>query len=272
MGHEVDCVGGIPVCFIEDEMPRHPGWLSAKNALLWTRKHLYYKKLGMPFRVVRSIGDFMRIPYQKFWFKPSVSHCIDTKLKRAWVTDRMGFAVSSDILWERHDTYVAQEAMPSDEQVWAMTLWDSSGEGKVLWYSTEKIHATDHPMMEEIDRSAIEVGKKLGLRRWMAFMEFCVTPQGVSFLDLNARLPGDDDWHEFVYRHICGRGLGLDIAIMMTRDRLPPRVRSDNIVLEAEWDGSPVASNQKVWDYSDCYKEKPMLTFTKKGVDTKIGR
>ena len=252
------------VCFVENEMPRFPGWLTVKQALLWTRKHLYYRKLGIHFRKVRSVGDFLCVPYEKFWIKPSESHYIDKKFKRALVRDKIGFLTESPIMWEDHKTYVAQEPIPSEEQAWVMSLWDSHGLCRILWYSTERVHATHHPAESSINHAAQDVGRRLGLRRWMAFMEFCVSGVSAKFLDLNPRLPGDDDWHELVYAHLSGRSLGADIATMMLDDALPPCVKSENVVLESEWDGRPISENQRLWEYGDGYKQKPVLTFTKK--------
>lgn len=263
-GCRVDAHDGPAVCFIENEMPRFPGWLTTRHALLWTRKHLYYKKLGVPFRTVRSLGDFLSVPYGKFWFKPSESHYIEGKFRRALVDNKVEFLARSPIMWENHRAYVAQEPIPSEEQVWVMSLWDSHGSYRALWYSTEKIHATGHPADRVIDHAVRDIGIKLGLRGWMAFMEFCVSREGIDFLDLNPRLPGDDDWHELVYEHLTGRSLGRDIATMMLDDVLPPTIKSNNVVLESEWDGKPISKNQRLWEYGDGYKQKPVLTFTKK--------
>ena len=263
-GCDVFAKDGKRVCFIENEMPREWGWLTIRQALLWTRKHLYYKKLKMPFRKIRSIGDFLRVPYETFWFKPSESHYIDLKLKRALIKDKVHFLSESPIMWEDHRIYVAQEPIPSDGQMWVMSLWDSHGNCRTLWYSTEAIHATNHQVGNVVDYAVRDVGKKLGLRSWMAFMEFCVVGGSVRFIDLNPRLPGDDDWHELVYAHLTGRSLGADIATMMLDDALPPCVKSENVVLESEWDGKPISENQRLWEYGDGYKHRPVLTFTKK--------
>lgn len=249
---------GVRLSFIENDMPAQNQWLGPRRSLLWTRKHLYYKRLGMPFRTVRKLGDFLAVPYPAFWLKPSASHYIDRKFRRWLVTDKLNFLTQMDLPKE---TYVAQPPMESDGQVWVMSLWDSRGQPAILWYSTEQVHSTHHPLEAALDIAVAMIGRKLGLSRWMAFMEFCTRGNSVSFLDLNPRLPGDDDWHELVYAHLTGRGLGETIADLLAEDRLPPKIASSRLVTEAEWDGRPLLPNQIKWDFSDGYKQVPVMTF-----------
>ena len=75
-------------------------------------------------------------------------------------------------------------------------------------------------------------------------------------------MPGDDDWHELVWQHLSGQSLGEAVADLLLEDRLPARVRSERVVLESEWDGQPLATNQRKWETSDGYKQRPVLTFT----------
>lgn len=257
--------GATALWFTENDMASHNRWLNPRQSLLWTRKHLYYRRLGMPMRVVRKLGDFLAVPYPAFWLKPSVSHYIDTKFNRWLVTDKLGFLMDNDFLWEPNMVYVAQPPMESETQVWVMSLWDSRGNPSILWYSTEQTHATCHPLGEVLDHAVADIGRKLGLARWMAFMEFCVHGGSVSFLDLNPRLPGDDDWHELLYRHLTGRSLGEVIADLLADDKLPERVRSSQVVRENEWDGQPLQADQLKWDRTDGYKRVPVLTFTSLG-------
>lgn len=263
MGFATAHPDGAKICFDEELMPKYPGWLTPRQSLLWTRKHLYYKKLKIPFHTVRNVGQFMAVPYPVFWIKPSASHWFEKKIRRWIVEDKAKFIMQYGRVLEE-DVFVCMEPIRSNEQVWVMTLWDSMGRHSNLWYSTEKIHATSHPMKEVLDYAVSDIGKKLGIKKWMTFMEFCVFGQSAEFIDLNPRLPGDDDWHEHVYLHLCGRSLGLDIANLFAYDRLPPRIMSENVVLEGEWDGGGILPNQMAWPNSDGYKKKPLLTFVKK--------
>jgi hypothetical protein len=262
MGVEAQACDGAKICFDEEYMPRFPGWLTARQSLLWTRKHLYYKKLKIPFFKVRNMGEFMSVPYGVFWIKPSVSHRFSGKFKRALVTSKTDFIMNFEF-FDGRTSFVCMEPMPSEEQVWVMTLWDSHGRASILWYSTEKIHASHHPMDRVISCAIMDIGKKLGLKKWMTFMEFCTFRGSAHFIDLNPRLPGDDDWHEFVWKHISGRSLGEDIANLFVADKLPPIIKSKNVVLESEWDGGQISGNQMVWNVSDGYKVRPLLTFIK---------
>jgi len=233
------------------------GWLTVEEAKLWTHKHLYYEKLGIPCFVIKDPADFIGLPWARFWLKPSCRHTWG-KLNDRVLVDR---EVAGQLRLNPDDTWVAMADIPSDEQVWVMTLWDSRGGSRILWYSTLKRHSTRHPLADVLAYAVRDVGAKLGLKRWMAFMEFCTKGGSASFLDLNPRLPGDDDWPELVWQHLSGRSLGMDIANLLCKDRLPPEIQSEACVEEAEWDGSQVKENQRVYDYSDGYKERPVLTF-----------
>lgn len=263
IGIETNSQDGFKICFDEEFLPRTPGWLTVRESILWTRKHLYYKKLKIPFCKVRNMGQFMAVPYPVFWIKPSVSHYFVKKFRRAIVHDKPKFIMDCGGFFDG-DVFVCMEPIQSSEQVWVMALWDDTGEPQILWYSTEEVHSTDHPIGNVLDHAVRDVGKKLGLRKWMTFMEFCTFGKSAHFLDLNPRLPGDDDWHEFVYAHLCGRSLGLDIANLLAYNRLPPRVKSENVVVEEEWDGGRLLPNQMAWDIPDGYKKRPLLTFVKK--------
>ncbi len=233
------------------------GWLTVGEARLWTNKHLYYEKLGIPCFVIKTPADFMGLPWEKFWLKPSCRHTWG-KINDRVLVDR---DVAMRLRLNPAETWVAMADIPSDEQVWVMTLWDSRGKSRILWYSTLKKHSIQHPLASVLAHAVRGVGAKLGLKRWMAFMEFCTKSESASFLDLNPRLPGDDDWPELVWQHLSGCSLGMDIANLLCRDQLPPEIHSKAYVEEAEWDGSPISENQKVWDYSDGYKQRPVLTF-----------
>lgn len=258
---------GFCVSFMEDMLPTNSlnnGWITHDEAALWTCKNLYYSRLGIEHLMWKNRFEKISIPWDDFIIKPTPSHEISAKTRRGSTRQVVDFLAKNNHEWNGIDGFIIQPKIKHDESVWIFTLWDSRGVPGHLWFSTEKEHGVRHRLEETLLRECGRIGIELGLKRWMTFMEFLVLGDQAWFIDLNPRLPGDDDWHELVYAHLTGRSLGADIATMMLDDALPPCVKSENVVLESEWDGKPISENQRLWEYGDGYKQKPVLTFTKK--------
>lgn len=241
-------------------------FISPSKALVYSCKHMIYKRIDREFIKIKSVKDFDSIPNGKFILKPSVESIgkrnvfvINSKddIKPILEKDPEIFSLNRIFILEKYIEHVSE--------IWAMTLFDAEGNPYILWYSTEKNHATFSPFQKDLYDKINEINKKLKINSWMAYMQFLLDEFGnLHFVDLNPRLPGDDDWHELIYRYMTGRSFAKAIVDLIIDNKAPDIIKTNKYVIEEEYSFSqPLQKNQKMWDYSDNYKQKPLLTFKK---------
>lgn len=248
----------------------NPNILKPYYALMYSCKHFYYRKIGIPFKKILNEKEIEDSLPGDFIFKPCVNAIGKRNIFRIRSKEDLYKILVKNpeyFMWQR--PYMLQNYIPHVSEVWAMTFFDLNQNPYILWYSTEKGHATFSPFENDIYEKIKEINKKLKIKNWMAFIQFLILENGeVAFLDLNPRLPGDDFWHEDLYKHLTGESFAEKVLDLILDKIPPPIIKSYNYITEEEYDPSkPLLSNQKKWDYSDNYKENPVLTF--KSLDLK---
>jgi len=233
-------------------------FMSPSTALTIMCKHLYYKKLNIPFLLLRKREDLDSIPWDNFYIKRSV--CSGGKLNCHRYNKKEINKISNNIFMSK--PYIAQPEYKFKEEVWCFTFFSDNFEPRVLFYSTEKETKTFYYLEEKILENLRKISKKLKLNRWFAYVQFLVHDNNdITFIDLNPRLPGDDDWHEDVCLHLRNESLGKLIVDLLMHGSMPKEIKNNKIILESEYIGEQLESNQKMYNYSDGYKQRPLLTF-----------
>lgn len=241
-------------------------YILPSRAFLYSCKHLYYKRLEIPFYKIRSLEDIKIIPEGKYIFKPSVEsvgkhNVFKLNCKR----DIYSIIENNKDLLSYNKIFILQPYIEYVSEIWTMVLFDSKQDPYILWYSTEKGHATFSPFDEDLLRHIKNINSKLKIKSWMAYMQFLLDEYGnLHFVDLNPRLPGDDDWHEILYRYMSGKSFAKAIVDLIIDDIKPSIVKTNRYIVEDEYNPAiGLKKNQKLWMYSDNYKQKPLLTFKK---------
>lgn len=244
--------------FIDDTI------ISQKNALCYIAKHIYYKKLNINYNKVRSFKDLKTLSTSKTIIKPSI--CSMGKRNVHLIRSEQ----DKDILFKKYPNMFSNKrlfiSMPYIEhttEIWAFTVFDHTGKPYVLFYITANGHTTKSPFEEDVYAQIKNINKKLNITNWMACMQFLVLPNGdLYFIDLNPRLPADDNWYELAYRYLTGRSLSKLIIDLILYSKPPDIIKSDKIIVEDEYNPNyKIEKNQRVWLETDMYKNKPLLTF-----------
>jgi len=150
-------------------------------------------------------------------------------------------------------------------EIWVFTLFDKNGQPYLLWFLTENGHATKSPFENDIKDKILKINEKLQIKNWMACMQFLLDEKGeLHFIDLNPRIPGNDDWYELVYKYLTGKRLSKIILDLILESKIPEVIKNDKYIYEDEYqDKYKDYKNTKVWEYTDHYKKKPILFFRK---------
>jgi hypothetical protein len=241
-------------------------FMSPRTAFICSCKHLIYRKLGKPFFKITDINDFNHVPEDKYIIKPSLFSIgkrnvfvMENKkdYKKILESDPDIFSLNRIFILERYIEHISE--------IWAMTLFDSNGKPYILWFSTEKNHATFSVFEKDIYDEIKIINDKLKIKNWMAYIQFLIDKDGkLHFVDLNPRLPGDDDWHELLYRYLSGKSFAKTIVDLIIDHKPPTIIKSNKYIQEEEYNPlEPLKKNQKLWEYTDSYKQKPLLTFKK---------
>lgn len=242
-------------------------FIHPRYALLYSCKHMMYNLLKREYYKIYTEKDFDKVPEGKYIFKPS----IDSVGKRnVFILEHRKdykkiLEYDPEIFSFTNRVFILEKYIEHVSEIWAMTLFDCNGKPYILWFSTEKNHATFSVFEKDLYKKIEEINSKLKIKKWMAYIQFLVDEKGkLHFVDLNPRLPGDDDWHELLYRYLTGKSFAKIIVDLIIDGKIPNIVKTKKYVKEDEYDSSnPIQKNQRVWDYPDNYKQKPLLTFKK---------
>jgi len=233
-------------------------FMSPSTALTVMCKHLYYKKMNIPFLLLRSKEDLKNINWDTFYIKRSI--CSGGKLNCKKYRKEDIDQISDNIFMSK--PYIAQPEFIFKEEVWCFTFFSDNYEPRVLFYSTEKETKTTYYLEKKIIENLKIISKTLKLNRWFAYVQFLVHDNDdITFIDLNPRLPGDDDWHEDVCIHLRNESLGKLIVDLIMHGNIPDEIKNNKVIIESEYLGGALESNQKMYNYSDGYKNRPLLTF-----------
>jgi hypothetical protein len=241
-------------------------FLSQRDAFTYSCKHIVYKKLKKSYFKIRKIEDFKNIPDGKYILKPSLNSC---GKKNVFILhnnkDYQKIIEQDNQLFSINRVFIVEKYIEHVNEIWAMTLFDKDGNPYILWFSTEKNHSTFSVFEEDFYKNIKILNEKLKIKNWMAYIQFLLDENGnLHFIDLNPRLPGDDDWHELLYRYMTGRSFAKTIVELIIDHRAPDIIKTNRYVKEEEYNPKvPLKKNQRMWDYPDNYKEKPLLTFKK---------
>lgn len=252
--------------FIFESSMLDKNFISPRYALLYSCKHMVYNLLKRKYYKIYTIKDFDKVPEGKYIFKPS----IDSVGKRNVFIlennkDYKKILDADPDIFSLNRVFILEKYIKNVSEIWAMTLFDDRGEPYILWFSTEKNHATFSVFENDLYKKIKEINSKLKIKKWMAYIQFLVDEEGeLHFVDLNPRLPGDDDWHELLYRYLTGKSFAKTIVDLIIDGKTPTIIKTKKYIQEDEYDPSkPIQKNQRMWDYPDNYKEKPLLTFKK---------
>jgi len=241
-------------------------FLSQRDAFTYSCKHIVYKKLKKSYFKIRKIEDFKNIPDGKYILKPSLN---SVGRKNVFILhnnkDYQKIIEQDNQLLSINRVFIVEKYIEHVEEIWAMTLFDKQGVPYILWYSTEKNHATFSVFESDIYKEILNINNSLKIKGWIAFIQFLLDEKGnLHFVDLNPRLPGDDDWHELLYRYLTGKSFAKTVIDLILFNKKPQVVKTSKYIQEEEYDSSrPLRRNQKAWTYSDNYKKNPLWTFKK---------
>lgn len=242
-------------------------FISPYTAWICSCKHSYYHKLNIDFKLIKTKEDFLDIDYKDFIIKPSINGVGKRNVFRIKsIEDKESLFKKDPDFFTYERPYIIQEYIKHVEEIWTMVFFDNNYKPYLLWFSTEKGHATFSPFEVDLYEQINKINSKLKIKNWIAYMQFFISEDGsLKFCDLNPRLPGDDFWYEDLYTHLSGGYSFSKILLDLIIDYKPPNIiKTNNIVIEGEYDSSkPLQDNQKKWDYSDNYKKIPLLTFKK---------
>lgn len=241
-------------------------FMSPKDALVYSCKHMIYRKIGRDFFTIKSVKDFQKVPEGKYILKPSTLSCGKRSVFILNNKDDYNKIIATDPdIFSLNRIFVLEKYIEHVCEIWAMTLFDKDGNPYILWFSTEKNHSTFSVFEEDLYKNIKKLNEKLRIKNWMAYIQFLLDEKGnLHFVDLNPRLPGDDDWHELLYRYMTGKSFAKTIVELIIDHRSPDIIKTNRYVQEEEYNPKlPLQKNQRMWDYSDNYKEKPLLTFKK---------
>lgn len=252
--------------FIFESSILDKNFISPRYALLYSCKHMIYNLLNRKYYKIYNEKDFDKVPEGKYVFKPSLD---SIGKKNVFILennkDYKKILDSDPDIFSLNRIFILEKYIENVSEIWAMTLFDVNGEPYILWFSTEKNHATFSVFENDLYKKIKEINRKLKIKKWMAYIQFLIDENGeLHFVDLNPRLPGDDDWHELLYRYLTGKSFAKTIVDLIIDGKAPKIIKTNKYIQEDEYDSSKrIEKNQKMWDYPDNYKQKPLLTFKK---------
>lgn len=240
-------------------------FLSKKQAFSLISKHIYYRKLAIPFKKIYSLEDYNNIKEDRFFIKPSV--CSFGK--------RGAFKITSELekkdlpnkyseIFNGKRLFISTPIIDFTKEIWVFTLFDADGKPYLLWFLTEEGNATFSPFEKDLELKIKEVNEKLKITSWMATIQFLLDQNGeLHFIDLNPRLPGDDDWYELAYKYLTGVRLSKVVLDLILDNKKPNIYRTHKYIVEKENQNLENKKSIKVWPYTDLYKKSPVLYFKK---------
>ena len=100
-------------------------FLGRKHALIYSCKHMMYKRINRSFIKIKNINDFEKIPEGKFIFKPSLD---SIGKKNVFIIENKKdiqkiIAKNPEIL-SLNRTFILEKYIEHVSEIWAMTLFD----------------------------------------------------------------------------------------------------------------------------------------------------
>lgn len=240
-------------------------FITARDAFSLSSKHVYYRKLGIGYKKIYSQKQFLDLN-EPFIIKPSVASC----------GKRHVFDVNSHIeklnilkkhpqIFDGRRLFIAMPKIKISTEIWVFTLFDNEMKPHLLWFVTADGSSTKSPFEDDLYKKILEINNRLKIRKWMAFMQFILDQDGqLHFIDLNPRIPGNDNWYELVYKYLTGERLSKIVLDLILDNKAPPMIRTNKYVLDKEFEeGFQNIKNSKIWLLGDSYKDRPVSFFKK---------
>lgn len=240
-------------------------FISPKDAFSFSAKHVYYRKLGIDYKKIYNKEQFLSLN-EPFVIKPSVASC-----GKKYVFNIDNHKEKNEILKEYPQIFNGKRlfiAMPKikiSTEIWVFTLFDNDMKPYLLWFVTENGNSTKSPFENDLYKKILTINSKLKIKKWMAFMQFILDEHGeLHFIDLNPRMPGNDDWYELVYKYLTGERLSKIVLDLILDNKIPFEIRTNKYVVDKEFQkGFQNIKNSKIWLLGDSYKDKPVSFFKK---------
>lgn len=240
-------------------------FLSQNKALALISKHIYYRKLNIPFKKIYTREDYINLNEDSFFLKPSI--CSFGKRGCFKITndkEKKELLIKNPEIFNGKRLFIAMPIVQFKTEIWVFTLFDSNGKPYLLWFLTENGNSTFSPFEKDLYIKIKKINDKLQIKSWMVTIQFLLDENGdLHFIDLNPRLPGDDDWYELVYKYLTGTRLSKTILDLILHDKKPIIYRTNKYVVEKENDKLDDKNIFKIWPYTDLYKKNPVLYFKK---------
>ena len=240
-------------------------FLSPRKAFALSAKHVYYRQLEINHQKIYSKEQFLDLK-PPFVLKPSIASCGKSNVFSInSQEDKYNILQKEPNIFEKKILFLSMPMFKVSTEIWVFTLFDGNYQPHLLWFVTEQGNSTKSPFEEELYNEICRINNTLKIKKWMAFMQFILDDKGkLHFIDLNPRMPGNDDWYELSYRYLTGERLSKIVLDLILDDKIPKVKRTNKYIVEKEYkEEYKDLKNVKIWEQTDFYKNKPVLFFSK---------